>query len=118
MSSVLRILALVTCVVVVMPPQWCRALPGSPFACCDACAEELDDQCLSEEGEETPEPTEQASCQCGKIAFKQPDEVVAAVFVVPQIAYVSEDTGSVPVVHSCDVPPPRNLQRLLCCWRK
>lgn len=116
MERFLRILTLVTCVVVVMPPQWCRALPNSPFSCCESCAEELEENSLADESKQEPDEKGHG-CQCGKIAFKQPEEVVAAVYVAPQAVLVVAESVSVSIDHSLVVPPTRNLQQLLCCWR-
>jgi hypothetical protein len=101
---------------VVMPPQWCRALPGSPFACCNSCAEELEERCLAVESENEQDQTE-CGCQCGKIAFKQPEEVAVAVYDVPHAMHLLTGAVSIRIDHSLDVPPPRNFQQLLCCWR-
>ncbi len=110
MRAIPAILVVLAAAVASLPPGWCRALPGSPFTCCDACHDEQEGGDDDQDGN---------ACQCNTLALKQADDSTP----LPALAAVPLAFLEVGVCRAESLPidpavrPPPNYQRTLCRWR-
>ena len=99
---------MITALSLALPPEWCQVIAGEPVECCPGCA---DDGCGDRD-----QPAE-SDCQCGKATFKQPDQVSAPALIPSGFVLPVDAPTCSTLTLTTDIPPPRNLQQLLCCWR-
>lgn len=113
MRAPYKLLTILFAFVVALPPHWCQAVPGAPFACCPACAE---DDCHDYDSSEPSELPKQ-ECQCGNLPTKQAEQVAIEVAPVSAAFIFDANDYSVGLVCVIDVLQ-RDFQQTLCCWRK